>query len=248
MYYYGRLRESGERGWLSVLLYPERHVLPFAQQVWKRLISWCWGTEKEVVEQKDSEETTTCHAAEDGACLAVHTPGEAPAQKDVLEQDMEMAAKYYTLASEVHKSARANFNLGFLYEWGLGVKQDFPLAKRHYDLAGSSGEAELAVQIALTAMNLHERLVKLHVAYQESYQEWRSESTETKKKNSRTGDDVQIPIAAVDSVGHPVPGTSQDAPRTKKDVIISHLLSWESLLIVILTIVLSKLLQHRRTP
>jgi TPR repeat protein len=138
--------------------------------------------------------------------------------------------------------------LGFLYEWGLGVKQDFPLAKRHYDLAGNSGEAQLAVQIALLAMNLHERLVKLHRA---AYQRWRSSDTTepTKESNTKMGDDVPIPMATVHGdVGHPVPGTSQDAPRTKTDVIISHLLSWESFLIVILTIVLSKLLQHRRTP
>jgi SEL1 protein len=229
MYYYGRLRESGGGGWLSYVLYPEQHVLPFAKQLVKRL----W--EKDVV-PRDSEDT----CKEGGTCLAI-TPDEA-AESQILEQDLEMAAKYYRLAAEVHKSARANFNLGFLYEWGLGVKQDFPLAKRHFDLALTSNlaEAELAVQIALTAMNLHERIVKLRVAYQE----WRGST----KKVSNAGDNAQIPMAVVNNVGHPVPRMSNGAPRTKTDVIISHLLSWESLFIVILTIVLSKLLQHRRTP
>jgi SEL1 protein len=258
MYYYGRLRESEQRGWLSILLYPERHFLPLAQHFWKRLHNSWWersSTETVVVGPRDSKESTCDDdAAEDGTCHAAPSPAssEKITEKDILEQDLEMAAKYYRLAAELHKSARANFNLGFLYEWGLGVKQDFPLAKRHYDLAGTSGEAELAVQIALTAMNLHERLVKLHVAYQE----WRSSdstTTETMESNTSTGDDddddgVQIPMAAVDNVGHPVPDMSQDAPRTRTDVIISHLLSWETFLIVILTIVLSKLLQRRRTP
>merc|ERR1712216_40319 len=80
--------------------------------------------------------------------------GESSAEKPRLEQDLltadlSMAAHYYTEAVEIHSSARANFNLGFMHEWGLGLKQDFPLAKRHYDLANTNNkEAEVAVQIA----------------------------------------------------------------------------------------------------
>ena len=73
-------------------------------------------------------------------------------------EHMTIAAQYYRKAAEDHKSARANFNLGFMYEWGLGLNQDFPLAKRHYDLAGE--EADFAASIALFSMRIHEKLLK----------------------------------------------------------------------------------------
>jgi hypothetical protein len=78
------------------------------------------------------------------------------------DSDLEKAAQYYRLASERFKSARANFNLGFMHEWGLGLKQDFPLAKRYYDLAKTSPKhASLPVQIALISMKFHEWCVTL---------------------------------------------------------------------------------------
>ena len=136
---------------------------------------------------------------QDGTCLATDT-GETEEDEETVESDLEMAARYYRLAADVHKSPRANFNLGFLYEWGLGVKQDFPLAKRHYDLArdAPSGEAEIAAKIALFALKQHERLVK----YFAEYQEWFQSST--------GGDDSvegqQIPTTTEGAnVGHPVP-------------------------------------------
>ena len=47
-----------------------------------------------------------------------------------------------------------------MHEWGLGLTQDFPLAKRHYDLAGKDN-ANMAPAIALFAMNIHQQAVKL---------------------------------------------------------------------------------------
>jgi hypothetical protein len=46
--------------------------------------------------------------------------------RDESDADMEKAAIYYRLALDKAKSARANFNLGYMHEWGLGLKQDFP--------------------------------------------------------------------------------------------------------------------------
>lgn len=73
--------------------------------------------------------------------------------------DYETAATYYRKAADMLNS-QANFNLGYMHEWGIGLKQDFPLAKRHYDLAGHSSEASVPVQIALSVMRLHQRWVK----------------------------------------------------------------------------------------
>jgi len=90
--------------------------------------------------------------------------------KNIKDDDhLITAAKYYRRAVEEHNSPRAHFNLGFMHEWGLGLKQDFPLAKRHYDLASTSkvGEAELAAQIALICMGVHEKFVKIKLAIEE---------------------------------------------------------------------------------
>lgn len=78
-----------------------------------------------------------------------------------VEDNLKIAASYYKQAASEHKSARANFNLGFMHQWGIGLTQDFPLAKRHYDLA--IGMNPIAVQLALCGMRWHEKLVRWHL-------------------------------------------------------------------------------------
>jgi TPR repeat protein len=124
----------------------------------------------------------------------------------------------------------------------LGLKQDFPLAKRHYDLAAAtnSAEADLAVTLALWAMHLHERVVKFQMWWQERRKEV-SPTPTSQETPSQIPQRVEIP-------GHPLPPAPVGAPKkTKTEVIMSHVFSWESLVIIILTLILTKLLQHRRT-
>ena len=92
-----------------------------------------------------------------GACIDPDTDVRIR-DDEINHEHMAIAAEYYRKAAEDHKSARANFNLGFMYEWGLGLNQDFPLAKRHYDLAGE--EANIAASLARFAMNTHEKVLK----------------------------------------------------------------------------------------
>lgn len=62
----------------------------------------------------------------------------------------EKAARYYQSAADTHISALAMWNLGWMYENGVGVPQDFHLAKRHYDLAlETNSEAYLPVILSL---------------------------------------------------------------------------------------------------
>ncbi|KAJ7928457.1 hypothetical protein B0H13DRAFT_1967359 [Mycena leptocephala] len=62
----------------------------------------------------------------------------------------EKAAKYYQSAADTQQSALAMWNLGWMYENGVGVPQDFHLAKRHYDLAlETSSEASFPVYLSL---------------------------------------------------------------------------------------------------
>ncbi|TFK44877.1 hypothetical protein BDQ12DRAFT_40330 [Crucibulum laeve] len=63
---------------------------------------------------------------------------------------LEKAARYYQSAADTQMSALAMWNLGWMYENGVGVPQDFHLAKRHYDLAlETNSEAYLPVLLSL---------------------------------------------------------------------------------------------------
>lgn len=69
--------------------------------------------------------------------------------------DYEMAAMHYRVASEQQHSAQAMFNLGYMHEQGLGMKQDIYLAKRFYDMAAdTSPDAQVPVAIALGKLAL----------------------------------------------------------------------------------------------
>lgn len=62
----------------------------------------------------------------------------------------EKAAKFYQSAADTQLSALAMWNLGWMYENGMGVPQDFHLAKRHYDQAMDiNTEAYLPVTLSL---------------------------------------------------------------------------------------------------
>ncbi|KAL8687093.1 MAG: hypothetical protein Q9224_005254, partial [Gallowayella concinna] len=69
--------------------------------------------------------------------------------------DMEKAATCYQTAAETHQSAQALWNLGWIHENGMGVEQDFHLAKRFYDQALETNlEAYLPVKMALVKLRV----------------------------------------------------------------------------------------------
>ncbi|XP_051908692.1 protein sel-1 homolog 1 [Hippocampus zosterae] len=69
--------------------------------------------------------------------------------------DYETAIIHYRLASEQQNSAQAMFNLGYMHEKGLGIKQDIHLAKRFYDMAAeASPDAQVPVFLALCKLGL----------------------------------------------------------------------------------------------
>lgn len=239
-YYYGRLRDShegivGPFGWAQYLLYPERHLPRLFRMAIAELVRLVKGLE--VVEEKEVE--PVCQAgdgADDGTCAA------PSAEQDVehsLEKDLENAAVYYRSAADRAASPRANYNLAFLYEWGLGLKQDFHLAKRHYDLAISGStkmEAELPVFIALLCLKIHAYVVKVWKTWEARYEE---------------DSEVFVPSRAevTGSEGRPVPSSRRRTPQPEEVlvVLIEHLLSWDTLLIVILMAILFFLVELRRT-
>lgn len=58
-------------------------------------------------------------------------------------------------ASEQQYNAQAMFNLGYMHEQGLGMKKDWHLAKRLYDLAAeTNSDAKVPVAIALFKLQM----------------------------------------------------------------------------------------------
>lgn len=58
------------------------------------------------------------------------------------------------MASEQQHNAQAMFNLGYMHELGLGMKKDWHLAKRFYDLASeTSVDAKVPVALALLKLS-----------------------------------------------------------------------------------------------
>ncbi|XP_034274160.1 protein sel-1 homolog 1-like isoform X2 [Pantherophis guttatus] len=71
------------------------------------------------------------------------------------EIDYETAFIHYRLATEQQHSAQAMFNLGYMHEKGLGIKQDIHLAKRFYDMAAdASPDAQVPVFLALCKLGI----------------------------------------------------------------------------------------------
>jgi len=67
--------------------------------------------------------------------------------------DYETAASHYRIASEQQNNPQAMFNLGYMHELGLGMKQDIHLAKRFYDMAAdTSADAKVPVYLALSKL------------------------------------------------------------------------------------------------
>ncbi|CAJ0582731.1 unnamed protein product, partial [Mesorhabditis spiculigera] len=71
------------------------------------------------------------------------------------EVDYERAFYHYKIAYEKHSSGQAMYNYGYMHAHGLGVPQDFHLAKRYYDEAGiQAPDAIAAVYLQLAMLGL----------------------------------------------------------------------------------------------
>ena len=163
---------------------------------------------------------------------------------DPQQQDWATAAQYYRQAvkKQTHHP-RANFNLGYMYQWGLGVPQDFPLAKRHYDsAAATSHEAQVPVAIALWSLQWHQYILIQYEHLKVKWQKYRLEQQERAKVAASSNGEGRNGDTTADA-----PSRGRMPKRTTKDILIDHLLSWESALLLLLTLILSYLLNIRRT-
>ncbi|KAL3940765.1 MAG: hypothetical protein SGBAC_004747 [Bacillariaceae sp.] len=272
-YYYGRLRGKnrslGPFGWGQYILYPEKHVLPLLEQWYEQGLEW-WAEYQKSGEWKyifEAQEQITSNGDDtQQQCTTEDCPESLEEEQELEDADLSMAAHYYTIAVDKHQSARANFNLGFMHEYGIGLKQDFPLAKRHYDLAVSyhAAEASLAVQIALMAMSQHENIVK----FRNAWNAWwygieppMDDALSTTEDNGKVAsisnmdedeeEPVQEPVPrpqqAEESVGEPVPGHEyrNKEKRRKQDVVMEHIFEHQTLLLCVLAFTLLQLVEMR---
>ena len=70
-----------------------------------------------------------------------------------MKTDYELAAVHYQNAADRSQSPQAMFNLAYMHERGLGIKQDRHLAKRFYDMAVQTNpDAYLPVTLALVRL------------------------------------------------------------------------------------------------
>ncbi|KAL3790582.1 hypothetical protein HJC23_008788 [Cyclotella cryptica] len=163
----------GPYRWARYILYPEEIIditlswLAVSLSMLLDYTSRQFYYEPKTVESseapKEDSSYSACLSGDKGSGTCIrrsHTDADTGdvSDREQVDEHMAIAAQYYRKAAEEHKSGRANFNLGFMYEWGLGLTQDFPLAKRHYDLARE--EADLAASLALFAMGVHEKMLK----------------------------------------------------------------------------------------
>jgi len=230
-YYYGRMHgerlHNGPFGWIQYLLLPEKY-LPALLRAWgAKLLGLARnGNGKDTrraLESSTSASETTCESTEEGTCRNDHeTHGGAgvPGKKNLdheMEEDLHTAAHYYQIAGEKHLSARANFNLGFMHQWGLGLKQDFPMAKRHYDLALDRNyvEAEIAVQVALIAMNTHEFVIRCKVLIEDWWYK-RVKQKHTTNTNAKSSSPTITTPSAPDATASSPPQPQESVPRAPK--------------------------------
>jgi SEL1 protein len=96
------------------------------------------------------------HAADQGDSSALRIIGDFYYYgKLELGSDLKKASEYYRSAAE-KKDGHSMFNLGIMYQFGLGVEQDLHLAKRYYDQCADVDEkAYYPSALAIYGLDLH---------------------------------------------------------------------------------------------
>lgn len=174
----------------------------------------------------ESDQPHTCSGGDDTKCTEIPQQEKdnelGKNEAEHRETNFKLAAQYYRKAADA-QSGRANFNLGFMYEWGLGLDQDFPLAKRHYDLAATHHpQAELAVSIALWFMHLHERFLGLR-------KQW---LPKVKSFQQQTFSLIDIMRFSHDSDSY------SELELRKRQILMSHIFSLDMVIVVLLTLLM----------
>jgi SEL1 protein len=130
------------------------------------------------------------HSAEQGNIDAYRVMGDYAYYGYLSIADYKKAARFYTLAAD-GRQAQAMFNLGYMHQHGIGVPQDFHLAKRYYDSAlEHAAEAYVPVQLALLHLRLSNKL-------QDFYRWWSGTPNQPTNEGGPSKDIPQTPSISV---------------------------------------------------
>jgi hypothetical protein len=154
--------------------------------------------------------------------------------------------------------SRRYFNLGFLHLRGIGVAQDYPLAKRFFDLAATtSADAKVAVDLALFSMTVQERWDRLKEWWLEPPKpeptiELKAEPKpvhEVPRKRGApvTTDDLKVKPAPTKKKvkGKGKPKERVRYARSYSDLLVKHLLDLETALAVACAMLAAVLFRYR---
>ena len=177
--------------------------------------------------------------------LGKENEGEREKEKETLTRAYEKAVEFYMKAVELHMP-RAMFNLGWCYEWGIGVKKDFPLSKRYYDKAmEASKEASVPVRLALLGLSIHEKFAKLHnLLFGEGV--WLDRAIKSKPASPLAAEIRPTPK----STPKPKPKKQKNSKMSNFEMgrlLVKHLLDMTGLLIVLIILMITTILQFRRS-
>ena len=250
----------GPYQWARYLLFPE-DIIPMLRKKavagMRYVLRLASGEKKRKVRDQASDEAgETCSSGqiENGTCPASPELSVVDEDDHQSQKNLALAARYYRIAAEENDSPRANFNLAFMHEWGLGLAQDFPLAKRHYDLAASSKSGGvLAVQVALIAMDWHQRVVKWNLAWEE-WKGGKGNSDEGKVSVLSgfdrlrwlfRGDRTETADTRVRAHTVETDAARENMARTPKQILLANAFSWEMIVFVLSFVAAYKLLRDR---
>ena len=177
--------------------------------------------------------------------LGKENEGEREKEKETLTRAYEKAVEFYMKAVELNMP-RAMFNLGWCYEWGIGVKKDFPLSKRYYDKAmEASKEASVPVRLALLGLSIHEKFAKLHnLLFGEGV--WLDRAIKSKPASPLAAEIRPAPK----STPKPKPKKQKNSKMSNFEMgrlLVKHLLDMTGLLIVLIILMITTILQFRRS-
>lgn len=180
-----------------------------AERAWQRgdreraLVNWWIASEMGyevaqnnvayLLEQRDLKDSALTHwirSAGQQNVDAVVRVGDYAYQGLLGEDRYEQAAGWYQSAADTQASAIAFWNLGWMYENGLGVAQDFHLAKRYYDLCRETdSEADLPALLSLVKLHVRSWWARFLGGKQEALTWGDDETSGDESRRSRPSED-----------------------------------------------------------
>ena len=167
-------------------------------------------------------------------------------KEEIFEPDFEVAAQSYLSAAEL-KNAQAMYNVGYMYEHGLGFAKDLHLAKRYYDLSlVTDPNGYVPVKIALARLwveiNWDELIVPTLVDYGILPPSYMSATSKAPKEPDQTPHKENIKSEHKDD-GEEISAMILDLFR---EILGDWIRCWEDVLIVIVALSLAFVVYLRR--